>query len=400
VEGTRIKYAEENNMISLSAGDIRTVLKQLHQFSDDVKKQFPEFDLEHLACQLSTLSLTYGMNKGDGTLASTNSYNIEWFLNEKGETPILKTSLGVNEHEFKHFLCQCCIDEEKVSNYYIVPSGVVYEGNQSLNFSFIEEATAEEFSAFRNNLFPVTYHDKIGIVNNLRMVLSMQDDYEEDGFLKYSLLRNPLSMVQQFPVIDGQTYFFVDNLKMLAAFNACLENNPSFISEVEKRKGCPGCLNDISVKKEVYSSCVNYAQLELSRLFFTDLIIMKEEKPEMTLNYNFYLMRLFEKRMKMAFDIVSSMQGVDISSANCEGVHHERALGMLRYLGSKYQMDFKALKELYEEYSLSDGVTYPNFVDDNRIRFYKMLESEEYQVEDLRLKSNTSLQYYIRYNSQ
>ncbi len=390
----------KSDICPLSLSDVKIILKQIEEFSNDIKNKYPEFDLEHLACQLSTLSLMYGSNHKDGTLASTSTYSIEWFLNDSGDKPILQTSLGLNNHEFKHFLCQRCIDEDRLTNYYVVPSGVVYGSNGSLSFSFIEEATAEEYSALRNNNFPVTYHDKIGILNNLRMVLSMQDDYEEDGFLKYALLRNPLSMVQQFPVIDDQTYFFVDNLKMLAAFNACLDDNSFFIKEVEKKVGYQNCLDGSSLKKEVYSSCMNYAQVELSRLFFTDLIIMNEEKEEMTLEYNFYLMRLFEKRMKMAFDIISSKQGISISPANFEGLNYERVLVMLRYLEKKYQMDFQTLKELYQEYSLSDNVNYPNFVDDSRINFYKMLETQEYDVEELKNMSNSSFEYYIRYSRQ
>lgn len=394
------KSITTNQRSALSIEEIKIILVQLKDFSNSIKKEYPEFDFEHLACQLSTLSLTYGPSQENGTLASTNAYNIEWFLNSEGNYPILQTSIGLNEHEFKHFLCEYCVDEKRNGNCYVVPSGISYENHGGLQFSFIEEATAEEYSALRNNTNPITYFDKIEVLNNLRFVLSMQDDYEKDGFLKYSLFRNPIALVQQFPVLEDQTYFFSNNLKMLSAYNACLMSFPAdFTRRVKQISGYENFDTNLEQKKEMYSSLLNYAQTELSRLFFTNLTIMNEEKEDMTLEYNFYLMRLFEKRMSFIFDVVSFYRGVTISSANYERIHQERELIMFKYLSEKYQIDLKNLKELFKEYSLSDGVTIPSFVDKDLIGFYKNLEKQNYDVNEFQKITDNGMQYYIQYSN-
>lgn len=399
VQNSSSTASKNPNKESLSVAEIKIILKQLEAFSMDIKKDYPEFDMEHLACQLSTLSLVYGTSKVNGTLASTSAYSIEWFLNSNGDYPVLQTSIGLNEHEFKHFLCEHCIDEAK-DICYVVPSGVNYGNYDALKFTFIEEATAEEYSSSRNNTKPVTYFDKIEILDNLRLVLSMQDDYEEDAFFKYSLFRNPLATVQQFPVMNDQMYFFSNNLKMLASYNACLDNiDTKFTRKVCEVFGYGDFFSNIEKQREVYSSLLNYAQVELSRLFFTDLVIMNEEK-NISLEYNFYLMRLFEKRSKLAFDVVSSKRGIEISSANFEGLNREREMTMLRYLSDRFQISLKDLKELYDEYALSDGITFPSFVDNNRINFYRELETEEYDATKLTYWTISNLQYYIQYASK
>lgn len=396
-----IKKENTDELVPLSPSDVKTIVKQLSEFTNDVKRDYPEYDMRHLACQLELLSLAYrAKEKTDSrTLATTSYSSIEWFLNSEGECPALETSLMLNEHEFKHFLCSYCIDEISAKeNVYITPSGVIYGANTSLNFSFIEEATAEEYAADRNNQETVTYYEKTSALDTIRFVLSMQDDYEEDGFLKYSFLQNPLAIIQQFPVLNDQIYYFKNNLKMLASYNACFSSVPSaFVSSVESVPGYKGFYSNFEQRKEVLSSLGTYASVELSRLFMTNLVVMNDTKDSMTLNYNFYLMRLFEKRMDIMFSAMSDFQKFNMSSANYKQIYQERLGALFQYLSVRYQMDLGTVRKLYDEYSLDQGINYPTFVEGNIQSFYKELELSEYDEEDLKRNFEKNLQNYVQY---
>lgn len=398
-----VKNDDTDTCVALSPSEVETIINQLEKFTKDVTKEYPEYDLKHLACQLYNLSLVYNTSLENPNTLATTSYNrIDWFLNEYGQRPILQTSLMLNDHEFKHFLCGYCYDEISTNdNVYITPSGVIYGANTALNFSFIEEATAEEYTAERNGKDCVNYYEKIAALETLKFVLSLQDDYEKDGFLKYGFLQNPLALVQQFPVLDDQTYYFSNNLKMLASFNACLSTTPYvFVKNVSSLPDYENFLENFDQKKEVFSSLGTYASAELSRLFLTNLVVMNDTKDDMTLSYNFYLMRLFEKRMDIMFLAMSDYQKFNMSSANYKQIYNERLGSFFHYLSDRYQMDLKDVRTLYEEYSLSDGITYPDFVDSNRQSFYQDLESQEYDTEALKEYSENAIQYYVQYSAR
>ena len=395
------RVKNDSELVALSSDDVKTIVKQFSAFSEDTKKEYPNYDMAHLACQLSSLSLAYRKNSDENSpLASTTYTSIEWYLNENGEYPILKTAIILNDHEFKHFLCSYCQDEiNRGENIYITPSGVIYGSNTSLNLSFIEEATAEEYAAQRNGKEAVTYYEKIAALNTLRFVLSLQDDYVPDGFLKYGLLQNPLAIVQQFPVLDSQTYYFENNLKMLASYNACLSSAPyTFVSGVESIPGYQNFYENLEQRKEVFSSLGTYASSELSRLFLTNLIVMNDTKDSMTLEYNFYLLRLFEKRMQIMFSAMTDYQKFNMSSANYGQIYNERLGYFFSYLSERYQMDLGSIRKLYEEYSLKEGTNFPSFVNSSTANFYRMLETKEYDGEQLKENYEKAEQYYIQYS--
>lgn len=397
------KAKKEEDLSPLSETDITIILSQLRDFVSDVKKDYPAYDMGHLACQLASLSLNYRLSQESGshTLASTTYAGIEWYLNEQGEKPVFTTSIMLNEHEFKHFLCSYCRDEITNTNVYITPSGVIYGNNTSLSFSFIEEATAEEYAAKRNNGQVVTYYEKIAALDTIRFVLSLQDDYEEDGFLKYGFLQNPLALVQQFPVLEDQTYYFKNNLKMLASYNACLSSIPTiFSSSVKEIPGYEDFYHNIDQRKEILSSLGTYASSELSRLFLTNLVVMNDTKDTMTIDYNFYLMKLFEKRMDILFSAMTDFQKINISSANYKQIYQERLGSLFQYLSSKYKMDLGAMKELYQEYSLQENINYPTFVSNSKRAFYQELESIDYDSDTLKENSDNQLQYYVQYSTR
>lgn len=397
-----VKKEDNGNLSAVSVNDVRTILGQLENFTKGVQKDYPEYDLEHLACQLSALSLVYKEvpNPDITTLASTNYASIEWYLDDAGKKPVLETSIMLNEHEFKHFLCSYCQDEvRQKENVYITPSGLIYGANTSLNFSFIEEATAEEYAAERNGKPEVTYYEKREVLDTIRFVLSLQKDYEADGFLKYSLLQNPLGLIQQFPVLENQTYYFKNNLKMLASFNACLSALPYvFTQNVESISGYQKFYENTDKKKEVLSSLGTYAGVELSRLFLTNLVVMNDTESSMSLDYTFYLMRLFEKRMDNVFAAMSDYQKIVMSSANYKAIYKERLGAFFQYLSTKYQISLGNVRQLYEEYSINQAISYPSFVDEQRKTFYQEISQENYDSDFLREQSKTNLQYYIQYD--
>ncbi len=395
---------EDNELLykgieELSDEDLDTVIQQLKTVTMDIKKKYPTYDMAHLACLLENLSLDYHTKINvfnSDALATTSDDEITWLLDEEGCYLNLKTAVQINEHEFKHLLSEPCPDEVNGKDTFVVPSGIECQDSYIFSYRFIEEATAEEFAVGRNSKELLTYLEYHEILDNIRFVLSLQEDYEIDGFLKYGLLQNPIAMIQQFPVLEDRSYMFVDNLEMLVGYDSLLNPFPyEFISEVEKLDGYEDYYLDETLRSKVYSSVANSSQIQLLRLFLTNLLCFNENHPETPLEYNFYLMRLFEKRMNIGFDALSNWLATDLMVDDYEKSYENGKQIFFYYLVDKTNIPYQDMEALYQEYSLTD-VSYPSFVGEEKREFYRQLEAWDYQAQKEKKKTFSYEQYYLK----
>lgn len=378
------KYKGIKNM---SLDDINIVLNQLKEIVLETKKRYPDYDMAHLACLLSHIAFTYRDNADSETLgvvAATSFEDISWILTNDGKYPSLESFKPINMHEFKHFLAAACPDEYQ-ADVYTTFTGINYYEDDTLMFNFIEEVTAEEYAMSLTDRGLLASFEEREILDNIRFVLSLQDDYEQDGFLRYSLSKNPIALLEQFPVFSNED--FVDVVKMLVAYDLMLGLFPSDLYEKALE------INpDLDIQSFI-NTVVDYANIQLTDLFFTNLLVLNETK-DVPIDYNMYLIRLFEQRMSVGFFALLQTRGYHITIDNYNALYSQKLDVFLTYLAEKYDL---APYKTYSEYQLPKEYDYPAFVSKDVIELYDNIRDRRYNLEAIREVVNDELAKYLVY---
>lgn len=378
------KYKGIKNM---SLDDINIVLNQLKEIVLETKKRYPDYDMAHLACLLSHIAFTYRDNADSETLgvvAATSFEDISWILTNDGKYPSLESFKPINIHEFKHFLAAACPDEYQ-ADVYTTFTGINYHEDDTLMFNFIEEVTAEEYAMSLTNRGLLASFEEREILDNIRFVLSLQDDYKQDGFLRYSLSKNPIALLEQFPVFSNED--FVDVVKMLVAYDLMLGLFPSDLYEKALE------INpDLDIQSFI-NTVVDYANIQLTDLFFTNLLVLNETK-NVPIDYNMYLIRLFEQRMSVGFFALLQTRGYHITIDNYNALYSQKLDVFLTYLAEKYDL---APYKTYSEYQLPKEYDYPAFVSKDVIELYDNIRNRRYNLEAIREVVNDELAKYLVY---
>ena len=378
------KYKGIKNM---SLDDINIVLNQLKEIVLETKKRYPDYDMAHLACLLSHIAFTYRDNADSETLgvvAATSFEDISWILTSDSKYPSLESFKPINMHEFKHFLAAACPDEYQ-ADVYTTFTGINYYEDDTLMFNFIEEVTAEEYAMSLTDRGLLASFEEREILDNIRFVLSLQDDYEQDGFLRYSLSKNPIALLEQFPVFSNED--FVDVVKMLVAYDLMLGLFPSDLYEKALE------INpDLDIQSFI-NIVVDYANIQLTDLFFINLLVLNETK-DVPIDYNMYLIRLFEQRMSVGFFALLQTRGYHITIDNYNALYSQKLDVFLTYLAEKYDL---APYKTYSEYQLPKEYDYPAFVSKDVIELYDNIRDRRYNLEAIREVVNDELAKYLVY---
>lgn len=378
------KYKGIKNM---SLDDINIVLNQLKEIVLETKKRYPDYDMAHLACLLSHIAFTYRDNADSETLgvvAATSFEDISWILTSDSKYPSLESFKPINMHEFKHFLAAACPDEYQ-ADVYTTFTGINYYEDDTLMFNFIEEVTAEEYAMSLTDRGLLASFEEREILDNIRFVLSLQDDYEQDGFLRYSLSKNPIALLEQFPVFSNED--FVDVVKMLVAYDLMLGLFPSDLYEKALE------INPDLDMQSFINTVVDYANIQLTDLFFTNLLVLNETK-DVPIDYNMYLIRLFEQRMSVGFFALLQTRGYHITIDNYNALYSQKLDVFLTYLAEKYDL---APYKTYSEYQLPKEYDYPAFVSKDVIELYDNIRDCRYNLEAIREVVNDELAKYLVY---
>ena len=363
------KEKSNDNLVALSKDEIKIVLSQMNEFLDIVLKDYPSFDVSNLACKLNSLSLVYFYREKDDKAKASCVYDmISIGMDEQGNKPDLNKFKGLIFHEFKHYFCFCCKDEMQ-GNYYTA-GGISSKDGYEINLKFLEESLAEEYSAKCSNRDITCYINQYQILNTLRLVLSLQNDYSEDNILKYQLLHNPIALLQQFPVYDNNEVYY-RNITMLECFNELLMNNESYQNKLEEYE--TNTKSVIFIKQEAYQSLLNYSMCELNRMFFTNLILLNETN-NVSLDYNLFIIELYKKQNEENINILST---IELDSSVYINNYNELYNMFINYYSNKNNMDISYIDNYHNNYQLRLINEYPEYLSEDKIKLYNFLYSDE-----------------------
>ncbi len=193
-------------------------------------------------------------------------------------------------------------------------------------------------------------------------------------------------MVEQFPVLEYDD--FIQVIQMLATYDLMLGNFPdAFFSLIEKETG-----KEVDVGMVINNMC-GYAQLELAQLFFTNLIILNETH-DVPIDYNLYLIKLFEHRMGVGHAALLQTRGYHITQDEYNLKYYHKLVVFFEYLSNGNLVD---LFNQYDQYSLPYDYEYPCFVDEKHIAFYDTIKHRGYNLEEMRDRVNKELELYLKY---
>ena len=358
-----------NKYISLSKDEIKIILSQMNDFLDIVLKDYPSFDVSNLACKLNNLSLVYYyIDAHDKAKASCIYDMISIGIEKDNLNPDLNQYKDLLFHEFKHYFCFCCTDEMK-GNYYTA-GGISSKNGYEINLKFLEESLAEEYSAKCSNRSLSCYNNQYEILNTLRLVMSMQQDYSEDNILKYQLLHNPIALLKQFPVYDNNEVYY-KNIIMLECFNELLMNNDSYQKNLEEYETTNKSI--IFIKQEAYQNLLNYSMCELNRMFFSNLVAFNEIN-NVSLDYNLFLIELYKKQNKKNINILST---IELDNSVYTNNYNECYKEFINYYSKKQNISIEYIESYHKDYKLRLPNNYPEYVSEDRIKLYSFLYNEE-----------------------
>ena len=364
---------------TLTYDDVKIIVNQIREFTYKVKSLYPTYDLAHLSCVLSGLSLLYiDNNDEDNNVFAYYSYGkLVWCKSRDGLYPDLENLASINDHEYKHLLCGNCIDDLMFNGYHIDESGISKYKSYDMSYDFISEATAEEFSANLNNRNRVSYSNQHTILNSIRYVLSLQDDYEEDGFLKYSLLQNPIASFQQFPILDNTKDTYKNNLIMLSSFDKVLTYIPfNYVFKVEEKYGYDTIYDEDMKYKEIFDSLSNYSMGELSRLFFTNLIVLNNNK-DLILDYNLYLIKLFEINVYLDYSALSNAQNYFINPDSFYENYKIQLDVFAKYYSNLTNIPYEDIMMEYYKYAIENNESDNSLYNEILSEYFGNIEEDE-----------------------
>lgn len=379
----------------LSKDDISYVMELLKEYILQMQIDYPELNIEEIACKLEGLSLFYAPDSFP-TLASTARDFIVYFDGEQ-DVKTFDPKNTVSVHEFFHFVCFDCECENRIGRY--TADGIdlgtpdysvnletheifdyqLYE-LYGLRYTFIEEAAAERVMYHYNDELPTTYFNYQRITDNIEFALSLDENYKMDSYVQDCIYQRPIHFIREFPVGNINTQEnFTDNVRMLIIYDALLRYsgaNGKVISDVFSL-----CETDEEMYKTI-AEMVSYSQSQLTKLFFTNLITLNEKhSDEYNLTYYLYLVNLFDARMKQANQTFINIWGLPENYSGIvdtyENYFDEMKKHYIEYLTNYYQKEgfedvFTTLNT--EGNYIPDLEFYPGYVPKDRIRFYQDLE--------------------------
>ena len=393
------EYDELFDYQALNDEDIVIVIDSFHKFIDQIKLDYPEFDMETFACHLSDLKLCYD-NGVDGSIMHTNSDGLISIRKQYDDYFIdLSKIKDLYYHEFKHFISGHCDDEHKVGAM-IVDTGLyisfspVYEYSNAYIWKFLSEATARQLeNDISENPLP-TYVGQCYLLDTIEMVNNFAG-VEQGSILEEAIYHNPISLIQQFTIPENNTSeskkWLLENLKMISCYDLlngyiklwsyemCLENKgildvPSYEQEI-------GEVLDESNQKMIYT-LEEYANLQLLRLGIVNLSIMNQIREEgITLDDQIYLLKLLEYRINEQNQDDSKRFNLEIGNTPYYYENYESLLtSYFYYLHCEYGID--NIGEIYQGIDLNSYVLSDAFSDLEREKYSALYQNLDINYND------------------
>jgi len=367
------------NYKPLSYTDVNYVVYLFKDYLIKLKQDYPKIDIKEIACKLKTMNFYYDKDDLGVYAHATRKYIV---FNDSDENikkfdPNSNTSI----HEFFHVMCFSCTCDNK-KNYETNGLDLVLKNSDSENkdiygiyYTFIEEASAERVMYHYTNNLPRVYNDYQKIIDNIEFVLSLNSNYNLDSYVESCLYNEPLKFIRRFPVgNENNKENFVDNVRMLVIYDTLLRYgypNDKVLNNIMNRGNTPEEIN------ESFFKLINYSQTQLTKLFFTNMIVLNEEQKNINnIEYYNYLINLFENRMYQACRLILMNWGLDEYSEKVINEYQESFEKMkneyIKYFNYYYNDDYT---ELFDS-NILNIPDISNITSLEKKDFYKKLESE------------------------
>ena len=298
----------------LSDQDLQIWIEHLKEYTQKVQQDIPNLDIKRLACILSKVSVYYiTVNPFDendikyvGTDIEEPSSITMIYPVLQGHYPDMKKFKQHNFHEFKHLFTAACKDEK---DYLLLGTGIKISSNENhdgyylpFGWDFIEESIAELYSNRLIGEKPKTYAQATFALHTLDFSNFLQKSYNPNNWISTSLLKNPIALLQQFPVPDEidkekEKEWYLANLKMLECYNIT-QFSKGLIAYLEDYEAEFG--DDLDIEDFLVSiiDLQNYADIQLNRNFIWNLITANENREQkLSLEDSIALFQVFTTRI-------------------------------------------------------------------------------------------------------
>ena len=354
---------------NLSLEEIKEKLKNMKDFLEYVKKDFPDYDVEQLACNLEDYSFLKGRIKDeDNNILATTTYNKVTYYIKKGMNNSKKRIKQTDYHEAFHVFVNNCEDIRNEN--IMIPDGIniktpyypsYYDNNKEdticskrYRYTVLEEIYAELYSSEATKTEQNSYHHYDEILNLIQITLGLNEDYQIDSILRDLLYKDPISFIKHFPVYgNNETEYFLDNLKMLKSFDILLKTPEWYIDKLEE--------NNLDMKEMIINLKV-MALSQISKTFFNNLIILNEtHKEELSLQDNWYLLCEFSRYLLDVDRIINNIYNSKITKEEDilygdieKNSYYLDRKDFFKYLSRKYNLSKKYILDEYKKSSWVD----------------------------------------------
>lgn len=375
--------------------DVEYILDSLKEYIENIKSDFSEINMEEIACKLSTFSLLYARDKYP-TLAGTAKDYIVYYDSD-GNIKTFDPDNSTSRHEFFHFLCFGCSCKMDFTHFTAeglnISNPTTYRAENGelkfysiddiygISYTFIEESLAERNVYTYNRTSPTTYFSYQKITDNIELALSINENYVIDEYVSQCIYRKPIDFIRNFPVgNENSEENFTDNVRMLIIYDALLR------CDYDNEQYLLNCLAQYETeeeKDECIANLINYSQSQLTKLFFSNLVVLNEQHSEENLHeYYAYLIRLFDQRMQQANKILLNEWGLsedfDLVTEEYNRYFNDYKTHYLSYLISCYPSEYQDIMTIYNdldrEYDIFENK--PIFLNTERVRLYSILNFE------------------------
>lgn len=350
------------------------VLSQLYDYVELLKIKYPDIDLTHFICNLSALSF-YKSNHFENTSNVYASF-YPWYVvyNSKIEEFIdLNTYIKVNFHEFFHIDQAYCICE--YNNNVLITGNSLHLYNrfiygdevvdlQPYYHTFMLEACAEKATSNLLEEEPSTYLAENEVLNTIEYALMINPNYKLNTMHNTNIYRDPLKFYSSFPYVYDEKSELIDYVEMLESYDYCFKND---IDEYLKKISIS---NEYEIEDDqdisISNSFLYYSRMKHIELFYKNLFYYNEYSKNDLLEYDIFIIRLFEEMMRNQERFISNYKNPYLDILLEDGKNM-----FIKYLSDKYNIDYELINELYLNYDIYSFDNYPSDLEEEKINFIK-----------------------------
>jgi hypothetical protein len=109
---------------------------------------------------------------------------------------------------------------------------------------------------------------------------------------------------------------------------------------------------------------------ELTRLFFTNLVMANDKDNNMSVDYNLYLIRLYELNVNLDYTSISNVQSYDIDSKSFNTNYRNQLDEFMKYYSKVSGISYDELMDSYNNFDIFNQIEFPENMNYEKANFY------------------------------